>query len=43
MSRNVYLSPNHTTVTLDDDLYGTCAKDTQVKAMTARKAGKEGH
>lgn len=40
MSRNVGLIPNHTTVKLDDDLYGNLAKDNQVKALTARKADK---
>lgn len=43
MSRNVCLSPNNTTVTLDDDLYGTRARDNQVKTLSARKADKEGH
>lgn len=43
MSRNVCLIANHTTVTLDDDLYGTRARDNQVKTLSSRKADKEGH
>lgn len=43
MSRNVCLSSNFTTVTVDDDLYGTRARDNQVKTLSNRKADKEGH
>lgn len=43
MSRNIFLTPAHTIVTLDDDLYGTRSKDNQVKTLSARKADREGH
>ena len=43
VSCKLFLSPNHTFGTLDDDLYGTRAKDNQVKSLSARKADKEGH
>lgn len=43
MSRNISLSPNHTTVNLDDELYGTRARDNQVKKLSNRKEDKEGH
>lgn len=37
------LTPKFTTVNLNDDIYGTRARDNQVKALRNRKAGKEGH
>ena len=39
----VFLNPVYTFTTLDDDLYGTRAKENQVKSLSARKADKEGH
>lgn len=42
-SWNVCLIAKHTTVTLDADLYGTRARDNQVKTLSSRKADKEGH
>ena len=43
MSAKVYLNPNHTFCTLDDDLLGTRAEDNQVKTFSYRKADREGH
>lgn len=43
MSRKVFFTPVHTFATLDDDLYGTRAKDNQVKTLSSRKADREGH
>lgn len=43
MTWNVCLTLNFTIVTLDDDLYGTQAKDNQVKTLSSRKAEKEGN
>lgn len=43
MSLNVFFIPNHLTITLDDDLYGTRARDNQVKTISSRKADTEGH
>lgn len=43
MSRNVAHSTKHTTVTLEDDLYGTRTTDNQVKTLSARNVDKEGH
>jgi hypothetical protein len=42
-SCRLFLTPNHTYATLDDDLYGTRAADNQVKSLSARKADREGH
>ena len=39
----MFLISPHTTLTLDDDLYGTRASDNQVKTISHRKADKEGH
>jgi hypothetical protein len=39
----MFLHPAHTILTLDDDLYGTGARDNQVKTLRKRKADKEGH
>ncbi|PXF43989.1 hypothetical protein BWQ96_06222 [Gracilariopsis chorda] len=39
----VFVSPNYTLATLDDDLYGTRASDNQVKSLSNRKADREGH
>ena len=33
----------YTFATLDDDLYGTRARDNHVKTLSARKADREGH
>ncbi|CDF37457.1 unnamed protein product [Chondrus crispus] len=43
MTRKIFLSPVHTFATLDDDLYGTRARDNQVKTLSMRKADREGH
>lgn len=43
MTRKIFLSPVHTFATLDDDLYGTTARDNQVKTLSMRKADREGH
>ena len=43
MSSKVYLNPNHTFCTLDDDLRGTRAEDHQVKTFNYRKADREYH
>ena len=43
MSAKVYLNPNHTFCTLDNDLLGTRAEDNQVKTFSYRKADREGH
>ena len=43
ISLNVFFIPNHLTITLDDDLYGTRARDNQVKTISSRKADTEGH
>jgi hypothetical protein len=42
-SCRLFLTPNHTYATLDDDLYETRATDNQVKSLSARKADREGH
>jgi hypothetical protein len=42
-SCKIFLTPNHTFATLDDDLYGTRAVDNQVKTLSSRKADREGH
>ena len=42
MSAKVYLNPNHTFCTLDDDLIGTRAEDNQCKTISVRKADMEG-
>jgi YqaJ-like viral recombinase domain len=42
-SCRLFLTPNHTYATLDDDLYGTRASDNQVKSLSSRKADREGH
>ena len=42
MSAKVYLNPNHTFCTLDDDLMGTRAEDNPCKTISARKADREG-
>ena len=43
MTRKIFLTPVHTFATLDDDLYGTRAKDNQNKSLSSRKADREGH
>eukprot|EP00474_Spongospora_subterranea_P007755 CRZ08213.1 hypothetical protein [Spongospora subterranea] len=43
VSNSIFVVPNHTTATLDDDLYGTRASDNQVKTISNRKSDKEGH
>ena len=43
MSSRVYLSPNHTFCTLDDDLMGKRSQENPVKTLSSRKADKEGH
>jgi hypothetical protein len=42
-SCRVFLTPNHTYATVDDELYGTRATDNQVKTLSTRKADREGH
>lgn len=42
ITRSIYLIRNNNMVTLDDDVYGTWAKDNQVKPMSSRKIDKEG-
>jgi hypothetical protein len=42
-SCKIFLTPNHTFATLDDDLYGTRAADNQVKTLSARKDDREGY
>jgi hypothetical protein len=42
-SCKVFLAPNHTFATLDDDLCGTRAAENQVKTLSSRKADREGH
>lgn len=42
IGRGVYFISNHTNATLDDAVYGTCAKDNQVKIFSAWKVEKEG-
>lgn len=42
ISREFFI-PLHQVVTLDDDLVGTRARYNQLKALSVRKADKEGH
>lgn len=43
MTRTLFLGPAQVLVTIDDDLYKSCACDNQVKTMSSRKADKEGY
>ena len=43
MSARIFLAPNHTIISLDDDLIGTRAADNQVKTIFNRKADGEVH
>lgn len=43
MSSRVFLDPNYTTCTLDDDLFGTRSRDNQVTTISNRKVDMEGH
>lgn len=43
MSAPIFLAPNHTITSLDDDLMGTRAADNHVKTISNRKADGEGH
>ena len=43
MSLSVFLHAQSSTITLDDDLFGSRARDNQVKNISTRKADKEGH
>ena len=43
MTARIFLAPNHTIISLDDDLMGTRAGDNQVKTISNRKADVQGH
>ena len=43
MSARIFLAPNQTIISFDDDLMGTRAVDNQVKTISNRKADDEGH
>ena len=43
MSARICFCPSFTLAPIDDALYGTRAVDNQVKTLSARKAGSEGH
>lgn len=43
MTQTVFLSPFSLFVTIGNDLYGTRSKNYQLKNLSARMAGKEGH
>ena len=43
MTARIFMSSNHTILSLDDDLMGTRATYNQVKTISNRKADKEGH
>ena len=42
-TRKIFFNPDYLLATLDDDVYGTRARDNQVKSLSTRKAEKEGH
>jgi hypothetical protein len=42
-SCKIFFQPSHSVLTLDDDLYGTRARDNQVKLLSSRRADKEGY